>query len=128
MISVTILHEAEVELWASVRYYEARSPGLGLDFETQVEASVGALRDFPERWPLRPDGTRRCLTSRFPYVVVYHYSRDHVWVIAIAHCRRRPSYWANRIRKSVQGLPAFPVSKGARAFGLEDVKRLEDEA
>jgi len=128
MRSVTILHEAEVELWESVGYYEARSPGLGLDFEAEVEVSVEALRDLPERWPLRPDGTRRCLTSRFPYVVVYLYSQAHIWVIAIAHCRRRPSYWANRIRKSAQGFPAFPVSKGARAFDLEDLKRLEDEA
>ena len=98
MRPVTILHEAEVELWEAVGYYEARSPGLGLDFGTEVEASIEDLRSFPERWPLRPDGTRRYLTHRFPYLVVYVYFQDHVWVIAIAHCRRRPLYWAKRIR------------------------------
>ena len=97
MNSTTILHEAEVELWEAMGYYEERSPGLGLDFEAEVEASVDAIRDFPERWPVRPDGTRRYLTPRFPYVVVYLYLQDHIWVIAIAHCKRRPGYWANRI-------------------------------
>lgn len=32
MIPATILHEAEVELWESVAYYEDKAAGLGLDF------------------------------------------------------------------------------------------------
>jgi hypothetical protein len=35
MTPATILHEAEVELWEAVEYYESRSPGLGLDFHTE---------------------------------------------------------------------------------------------
>ena len=97
MSSSTILHEAEAELWEAVAYYEARSTGLGLDFACEVGASLKVVRDFPERWPLRPDGTRRYLTPRFPYVVVYLYLQEHVWIIAIAHCKRRQGYWANRI-------------------------------
>ena len=102
MTSVTILHEAELELRDAVGYYEERSPGLGLDFGAEVEASVEFVRGFPERWALRPDGTRRYLTHRFPYVVVYMYLQDHVWVIAIAHCKRRPGCWANRIGTAEQ--------------------------
>lgn len=71
MTDVTILHEAEVELWEAVAYYEERAPGLGLDFETEIERSVQAIAEHPERWPLREDGTRRYLTHRFPYLVVY---------------------------------------------------------
>ena len=102
MRSITILHEAEAELWEAVAYYEERSAGLGLDFVAEVEASIKAVRDVPERWPLRPDGTRRYLTPRFPYVMVYLYFQDHVWVIAIAHCKRRPGYWSDRIRATEQ--------------------------
>ncbi len=98
MNSATILHEAEIELWEAVTYYEERSVGLGLDFGIEVEASVKAVCDAPERWPLRPDGTRRYLTPRFPYIVVYLYHQRHVWIIAIAHCKRKPRYWAKRIR------------------------------
>jgi len=39
MTATTILHEAEVELWEAVEYYESRSPGLGLDFQATVAIS-----------------------------------------------------------------------------------------
>lgn len=96
MTPVTILHEAESELWEAVAYYEQQAPGLGLDFQTAVEHSLYTIREFPESWPLRDDGTRRCLTNRFPYLIVYTYSRDHIWLIAVAHCKRQPGYWRQR--------------------------------
>ena len=96
MTDVTILHEAEVELWEAVAYYEERATGLGLDFETEIERSVQVIAEHPERWPLRKDGTRRYLTHRFPYFVVYAYEIRCVWILAIAHCKRRPSYWQSR--------------------------------
>lgn len=103
MTPATILHEAEVELWEAVEYYESRSPGLGLDFHTEIEASVDAISQSPDRWPARDDGTRRYLTHRFPYVVVYVRLPDHIWIIAFAHCKRRPQYWSDRIRKAEPG-------------------------
>jgi toxin ParE1/3/4 len=103
MTATTILHEAEVELWEAVEYYESRSPGLGMDFHGEIEASVGAISQSPDRWPVRADGTRRYLTHRFPYVVVYVLLRDHIWIIAVAHCKRRPRYWSDRIKKAESG-------------------------
>jgi len=102
MMSATILHEAEVEIWDTVAYYEDKSPGLGLDFEAEVERSVDTVKRFPERWPLREDGTRRYLTHCFPYLVVYMYLRKHIWIISIAHCKRRPGYWRDRIKTAEQ--------------------------
>jgi len=96
MSEVTILHEAEVELWDAVGYYEDKADGLGLDFESEIERSLQTICESPERWPLRQDGTRRYLTHRFPFLVVYTCQNDHVWVIAFAHCKRRPGYWAKR--------------------------------
>jgi len=93
----SILHEAEVELWDAVAYYEDKSPGLGLDFEAEIERSISTICQSPERWPLRDDGTRRYLTRRFPFLVVYTYLNDHIWVIAFAHCRRRTGYWSGRV-------------------------------
>lgn len=87
MTATTILHEAEVELWAAVEYYEARSPGLGFDFQVEIEASVRVISQSPDRWPVRDDGTRRFLTHRFPYVVVYVLLPHHIWFIAFAQNR-----------------------------------------
>jgi plasmid stabilization system protein ParE len=96
MIPVTILHEAELELREAVAYYEEKSPRLGLDFEAEIEKSIRTIREFPDWWPLREDGTRRYLTHRFPYLVIYTQKKDHIWIIAIAHCKRRPGYWKDR--------------------------------
>ena len=96
MNDVTILHEAEVELWDAVAYYEDRSPGLGLDFAAEIERSVQVIGGSPERWPLRQDGTRRYLTHRFPFLVVYEILADEVMVLAVAHVNRRPNYWIER--------------------------------
>ena len=96
MTPVILLHEAEIELWETVAYYEEKSSGLGLDFASEIERSLQILSETPERWPLRPDGTRRFLTQRFPYLIVYTRESDQVWVVAIAHCKRRPGYWTDR--------------------------------
>ena len=90
MIAVTILHEAEVELREAVAYYEEKSPGLGLDLEAEIERSIRTIRDFPDWWPPREDGTRRYLIYRFPYLGIYTNLNDSIWIIAIAHCKRRP--------------------------------------
>ena len=102
MTPVTILHEAETELREAVAYYEDKRPGLGFDFAREVEASVDSVRRFPERWPLRGDATRRYLVQHFPYIVVYLFLNDRVWVIAVAHCKRQPGYWSERVSAAEQ--------------------------
>jgi len=97
MTDVTVLREAEAELWEAIAYYEDRAHGLGLDFEAEIERSVQTVCEFPERWPLRPDGTRRYLANRFPFLVVYTCENDHVWILAFARCKRQPGYWKERI-------------------------------
>jgi hypothetical protein len=40
--------------------------------------------------------TRICPLHRFPYSLFYEDLPDRVWVAAVGHHRRRPSYWARR--------------------------------
>jgi toxin ParE1/3/4 len=97
MTQATILYEAEVELGEAVAYYEDKSAGLGLDFAAEMERSVQTICEAPQRWPVREDGTRRYLTHRFPFLVVFTWHNDHVWIVAFAHCKRRPRYWSHRV-------------------------------
>lgn len=96
MTSVTILHEAEIELWEAVQFYENKCAGLGLDFEREIKAALELIQQFPNRWLLRRDGTRRYLIHRFPYFIMYVVHKDDIWIVAFAHCRRRPAYWSAR--------------------------------
>lgn len=98
MIQVLILPEAEFELREIVKFYEAKCSGLGLNFLREIESGLKAVRNLPNLWQLRKDGTRRYLVHRFPYLVVYIHHNDCIWIIAFAHCKRKPEYWRDRIR------------------------------
>ena len=81
-----------------MRWYEARQPGLGVEFVGVVDEALQRIVSRPEALPLwRPDRLyRKCLVRRFPYIVFFEYSGDTVTVVAIAHRRRQPEYWLNR--------------------------------
>jgi hypothetical protein len=100
MTLITVLHEAEVELWEAVQFYENRCAGLGLDFEKGIKAAIELIQQSPGRWAVRKDGTRRHLIHRFPYFVVYIVYKGHVWIVAFAHCKRKPGYWSGRARSA----------------------------
>uniref|UniRef100_E6Q016 Plasmid stabilization system protein n=1 Tax=mine drainage metagenome TaxID=410659 RepID=E6Q016_9ZZZZ len=42
-------------------------------------------------------GTRRKLLDRYPYFVVFREESEAIQVIAVAHGRRLPGYWKNRV-------------------------------
>lgn len=48
---------------------------------------------------------RRVLLERFPYAVVFIETEDVVHVIAVAHFRREPSYWRDRVQGASASTP-----------------------
>ena len=87
---------AELELDEAARWYDERREGLGLEFLTVVREKVLTLMEAPDRWQL-VNGTRRALLEGSPYAVVYReVSDDVIEIVAVAHLRRRPKYWAKR--------------------------------
>ena len=96
MRSVAFHPEAQAEFIAAARFYEAQAQNLGLDFISAVEATYRRLVTFPESG--RPFGSRlrRVLVPGFPYGLIYHPAPDRVFVVAVAHVRRRPGYWRSR--------------------------------
>lgn len=93
--------EAEVELEDAALWYEEQSEGLGERFLAAVAATVQGIREFPRLGAQVPYvsedlGIRRMPVRRFPYQVVYLVSANAIHVLAIAHDRRKPGYWARR--------------------------------
>jgi plasmid stabilization system protein ParE len=87
---------AEAELDEAAQWYDERQRGLGFEFLSTVRAKLTSLLQAPERWSL-VHGTRRVLLGRFPYAIVYRQvSEDELEIVAVAHYRRRPKYWARR--------------------------------
>lgn len=86
------------ELAADVRYYDERYPGRGGRFAEAVERVLDLIAEFPLAFPIlyEPD-IRSVKVARFPYRVVYVVVGPNVDVIAVAHAKRRPGYWRDRL-------------------------------
>jgi plasmid stabilization system protein ParE len=88
---------ASEEIIETAAYYEGEVPGLGDSFIAEVERVVGVLCDQPNIGQSVGQEFRRILLLRFPYSLIYSIETERVWVVAVAHHRRRPGYWKERI-------------------------------
>ncbi|MGH7283650.1 MAG: type II toxin-antitoxin system RelE/ParE family toxin [Polyangiaceae bacterium] len=101
MTRLRVSPEAEKELGEAAAWYEERRGGLGIDLVALVDKAFEAIVAAPPSFPLwRSDRDyRKMVLKRFPYVVFFRYDAndDEVVVIAVAHSRRRPGYWVDRV-------------------------------
>ena len=88
--------EAETEFLDAIAYYESCAPGLGEDFSLEVYSTIKNILSYSYAWPIVEDDIRRCLTSRFPYGVLYNIESDRVYILAVMHLHRHPDYWKSR--------------------------------
>jgi hypothetical protein len=102
MKPVRIDPEARDEIRSSGRRYEREREGLGADFRQEVEDAIArARRVGPDCRPVigvpRDLGVLRVRLRRFPYQVVFIELERYIRVLAVAHERRRPGYWSQRV-------------------------------
>jgi hypothetical protein len=90
---------AVIELNEGVDYYESCQTGLGAAFTDEVRAAIHRILEHPKAWALLSKNTRRCLTNRFPFGVVYQIVEDGIFILAVMHLNRRPDYWQSREEK-----------------------------
>jgi len=97
--------DARAELEDAARWYETQVEGLGEQFLHVVEQTLELIAGRPSIGPSwtsprfeESASVRRAVLARFPYVVVYSIEDAGVVVWSIAHSRRKPGYWAGRVR------------------------------
>ncbi len=97
-MKVEFLRAAQSELSEASAYYNAQREGLGDEFVAEVRETVGRILGHPEAWPRLSARTRRCLTKRFPYGVLYQIRNDRLLVVAVTHLKRKPNTWRSRLK------------------------------
>ena len=102
-MTAEILQEAEAELTEAIAHYEDIEAGLGLRLKQEARTAIRWIQDHPELPRLRPKGYRRVNLKIFPYYIAYFIWDDRIWVLAVAHGRRRPEYWLDRKKKIPSG-------------------------
>ncbi|MBC8180788.1 type II toxin-antitoxin system RelE/ParE family toxin [candidate division KSB1 bacterium] len=88
---------AKAEIRNSANWYDKKVDGLGLEFMLEVKAAESKIIDNPESWASYEQGTRRYIMKRFPYSIIYLLTAEKIQIVAVAHSKRRPEYWKNRI-------------------------------
>ena len=88
---------AKIELNKAIDYYEKCKTGLGSEFSKEIYLTIQRIILFPEAWTKIGKDTRRCLTNRFPYGVLYHILEDKIMIVAVMQLNKKPGYWKNRI-------------------------------
>ena len=101
MIQVSWHPQAKRELFAASRFYEQESSGLGSLFLDAVYEALERLKVHPRSGRVLRQTTRRYVVTRFPYSLVYRLvpgkeAGESLFLLAVAHQRRRPFYWATR--------------------------------
>jgi toxin ParE1/3/4 len=94
--------EAEAELFVAAAWYwdrDSHLPERLFDEVAQLKEQIALL---PQRFPALKTHDhalpiRHARLKRFPYALVFVELPEVVRVIAFAHLRRRPLYWASRI-------------------------------
>ncbi len=94
---LSIRSEAREEIDAAFEWYYRRSPQAADAFLTEIGASLAQIVSHPQLYPAYTKNTRRRILERFPYSVIFQEMEDIILVIALAHAKRRPSYWAGRL-------------------------------
>jgi plasmid stabilization system protein ParE len=89
--------EAAVELRAAVEWYRTRSLRAGDEFVEELDEAMSTILQSPTRWRRVFGPWRRYVLRRFPFLIVYRESSTGIEMVAIAHGRRQPGYWRQRI-------------------------------
>ena len=66
-------------------------------FQRELERAQTTIQNSPDAWTQYHYGTRRYLLKGFPFIVVYRVTEHRIEFIAVAHGRRKPGYWKDRL-------------------------------
>jgi len=97
-VKIRYMAVARDEIREASDYYAAISPDLGRAFRRELRQLMRLVTTMPLAWPESAEGTRKCLLTRFPYLVIYAPLPDELLVLAVGHQHRRPGYWRDRVK------------------------------
>lgn len=88
---------AVAEFRSAIRYFAKRRPEAIVPFRIDFARTLDRVQADPELYGIHPGTTARyCRFEKFEYGLWYRIIRETIWVIAVAHGKRRLHYWKRR--------------------------------
>jgi plasmid stabilization system protein ParE len=97
MLPVDYLPGAWRDFDESFDWYAERSALAAVRFADAVDAALAKVCANPTHFRSNDGVHRECSLKKFPFRIVYRLIEDRVLVVAIAHAKRRPGFWRNRV-------------------------------
>ena len=97
-MKLEFLEEAQTEFFKAGNYYEDKEAGLGNRFRDEVWKVCSLILDHSVMWRERAGGFRRVNCPVFPYYIAYFIRGEMILIAAVAHARRHPDYWKQRLK------------------------------
>jgi toxin ParE1/3/4 len=92
------IHEAaRRETNQATAWYSKRSVPAARRFRDELLAGFARAATSPLQYPSYLHGTRRVLLKKFPFFIVFLDWQDEIYIVAVAHAKRRPGYWVRRV-------------------------------
>ena len=91
------IHPAALEEAHAADWYGRRSMRAAEMFLDELDRAIERIGDRPGQFPEYALGSRRMVLQRSPYLLVFRETVAGVEVIAVAHGRRCPGYWRDRV-------------------------------
>jgi toxin ParE1/3/4 len=74
-----------------------RSDKLASEFRNLVVSAEELVQRSPESWAVYLLETRGFRFQNFPFVLAYVIRSQQVFIVALAHTKRKPGYWRERL-------------------------------
>ena len=85
-----ITPDAQADILAAARFYEAERAGLGFLFLDEIDHVSSLIQATPLLFTLVDDPIRRVLLRRFPYGVFYEPGEQQDTIVAVVDLRQDP--------------------------------------
>ena len=98
MKSYRFAEGAEADFAEALEFYREESDALASRLYDEIRQLISAVCAAPSLYRVVAPPVRRHFSEKFPYAVFYVDKPDHVLILAVAHFKRRPSFWRERLR------------------------------
>ncbi|MGA7829696.1 MAG: type II toxin-antitoxin system RelE/ParE family toxin [Terracidiphilus sp.] len=94
--------------WREIKTYHAwyarQSVQAADGFYEELLPALDRVLLRPSLYPPYLYSTQRVVLGRYPFYIVYRELLHDIQIIAVAHAKRRPGYWATRLQTGDEGI------------------------
>ncbi|MEW6302436.1 MAG: type II toxin-antitoxin system RelE/ParE family toxin [Verrucomicrobiota bacterium] len=98
MKQVRLKSPADVDYLQALEWYEAQQPGLGREFDAELQLLFEQIQRNPEFFTRETPTVRKARMPRFKYRIFFTVEGDEIGVVAIWHPSRNPETLRRRLK------------------------------